>query len=112
MIEKASDGDVASGRSFRCIHRWQRKLCSSPSMVEGAAHGSSGNEGNCARKLDLWTRLSVVEQGEVASSVESIKSWVDLGSELLYMGLTKVGLAMSNRAGLVILRSSVLEFDR
>ncbi|URD79799.1 CW-type Zinc Finger [Musa troglodytarum] len=27
-------------------------------MVEGAAHGSSGNGGNCARKLDLWTQPS------------------------------------------------------
>ncbi|RZS08880.1 hypothetical protein BHM03_00039915 [Ensete ventricosum] len=48
-----------------CVGRWRRKLWSSPSIVEGATHGSSDGGGYYARKLDLRTRPSAIEEALV-----------------------------------------------
>ncbi|RRT60698.1 hypothetical protein B296_00033037, partial [Ensete ventricosum] len=48
-----------------CVGRWRRKLWSSPSIVEGATHGSSDGGGYYARKLDLRTRPSAIEEASV-----------------------------------------------
>lgn len=76
VAAKVADYDVVGGGSFRCVRRWQRKLWSYPSVVEGAAHESSSIGGNHARKLDLWTRSSTLEEasdlcvgGEVETTI-------------------------------------------
>ncbi|RWW60386.1 hypothetical protein BHE74_00032621 [Ensete ventricosum] len=58
-------GSQLGGGSFRCVGRWRRKLWSSPSIVEGATHGSSDGGGYYARKLDLRTRPSAIEEASV-----------------------------------------------
>ncbi|RWV87292.1 hypothetical protein GW17_00050729 [Ensete ventricosum] len=61
MAVEDADDDVVGERSFRCVHRWQRKQQSSSSAVEGATHKSSSGEGNCAWKLDLHIGPSATE---------------------------------------------------
>ncbi|THU69571.1 hypothetical protein C4D60_Mb08t15820 [Musa balbisiana] len=73
-----------------CVRRWQRKLQSSPSMVERVAHGSNNGGGNCVRKLDLWMRPSMVKEVSVlyvsgggsgsGSAVEATIALVFIGS--------------------------------
>ncbi|RWW07122.1 hypothetical protein GW17_00029512 [Ensete ventricosum] len=65
--KKASDDSIGSGGSCerQCVGRWRRKLWSSPSIVEGATHGSSDGGGYYARKLDLRTRPSAIEEALV-----------------------------------------------
>ncbi|RWW25407.1 hypothetical protein GW17_00010257 [Ensete ventricosum] len=62
MVAKAADGDVVGVGSFTCVRRWRRKLWSCPSAMEGAAHKSSNNGGNCVQKLDFQTLPSAVKE--------------------------------------------------
>ena len=64
-VEEATDDHVRGGRSFRCVHRWQRKLRPYPSTMKGAAHRSNFGGGNCTRKLqqrELRTHPSMAEE--------------------------------------------------
>ncbi|RRT75894.1 hypothetical protein BHE74_00005738 [Ensete ventricosum] len=50
---EAVECDVTGEGSFRGARWWRRKLRSSPSTVEGAAHGSSGEK----RKMQTKARV-------------------------------------------------------
>ena len=63
MAAEAADNDIM-GR-IECVCQWQKKLWSSPSTMEGDAHESNNNKGNCARKLDIWTHPSATEEASV-----------------------------------------------
>lgn len=67
MTEEVIDDNSSDGESFErwaeeASYGWCRKLWSYPLMVEGAAHGSSNDRGNCARKLDIRTCPLMVEE--------------------------------------------------
>ncbi|RRT46181.1 hypothetical protein B296_00054620 [Ensete ventricosum] len=64
-IEEATEGHIRGRGSFRCVHRWQRKLRPNPSTMKGAADRSSYGGGNCTQKLqqrELRTHPSMAEE--------------------------------------------------
>ena len=49
VVVEVANSEIVGEGSFRGVRRWRMKLWSSPSMVEGAAHGSNDGRGNCAK---------------------------------------------------------------
>lgn len=80
-MEKAAGDDVVPRGNFRCVYWWQRKLRSSPSLVEGAAYKSSNDEGNCAWKLDLWMCSLAIKEAlnRCVNSGGSMYAWHRVG---------------------------------
>ncbi|RWW65446.1 hypothetical protein BHE74_00027251 [Ensete ventricosum] len=63
-VTEVADNDVVGEGSFRGVRRWQGKLRSSPSMVEGATHRSSGG-GRKLRKKARPSDPSVSDRGNL-----------------------------------------------
>ncbi|RWW50082.1 hypothetical protein BHE74_00043682 [Ensete ventricosum] len=76
---EATNGDVVGGASFKGVRWWRRKLQSSPSTVEGAAHGSSRG----GRKLQTKARSSDPFIDNIGSLAEAASESINGGGKRL-----------------------------
>ncbi|RZR95783.1 hypothetical protein BHM03_00024649 [Ensete ventricosum] len=76
---EATNGDVVGGASFKGVRWWRRKLQSSPSTVEGAAHGSSRG----GRKLQTKARSSDPFIDNIGSLAEAALESINGGGKRL-----------------------------